>query len=61
MTLTDFIILAVLIIVVGSALAYIIHKKKSGVRCIGCPESGSCSNKKCCCVYSESADESNRK
>lgn len=28
---------------VGGAIAYIIKAKKSGKRCIGCPDSGKCS------------------
>ena len=34
-----------IVIVVGGAIAYIIKAKKSGKRCIGCPDSGECSGK----------------
>ncbi len=43
--LTDIIVIAVIVLVVGSALAYIIKAKKSGKKCIGCPDSCSCSAK----------------
>ena len=42
MTLTDWIVIAAIALVVGGALAYIIKAKKSGKKCIGCPDSGSC-------------------
>lgn len=51
----DFIIIAILIIIVGLASGYVIKAKKSGKKCIGCPDgccgikgdkSSSCS---CCC------------
>ncbi len=44
MTMTDAIILLVLIVIVGGAIAYIYKAKKSGAKCIGCPESKSCSS-----------------
>ena len=46
----DFIIALILIVIVGFAIRYIYKEKKSGKRCIGCPDScnGNCSmcNKK---------------
>ena len=48
----NIIIIAVLVLVVGGALAYIIKAKKSGQKCIGCPDaktcSGSCASCGCC-------------
>ena len=38
----DWIVVAIIALIVGGALAYIIKAKKSGKRCIGCPDSGSC-------------------
>lgn len=35
-------IVLVLILVLGGAVAYIVKQKKKGVKCIGCPDSGSC-------------------
>ncbi|MBE6674532.1 MAG: FeoB-associated Cys-rich membrane protein [Ruminococcaceae bacterium] len=37
--------IAVIVAIVGGALAYIIYAKKSGKKCIGCPDSKSCSGK----------------
>lgn len=47
-------IIAILIIVLVLSLAifYIIKSKKSGRKCMGCPDSGQCCYKKnnnCCC------------
>lgn len=39
----DIIIIAVIVLIVGGASAYIIRKKKKGRKCIGCPDSKTCS------------------
>ena len=44
--MTDIIVIAILLIIVGSASAYIIRTKKKGAKCIGCPMSGNCCNSK---------------
>ena len=57
MTLTDIIVIGIIVLIIGAAIFYIIKEKKSGRKCIGCPYSGECSkkhNKKeeehsCCC------------
>lgn len=41
----DFIIIGVIVLVVGAAVAYIIKTKKSGKKCIGCPDGCSCNAK----------------
>ncbi len=41
--MTDMIIVAVLVLVVGGAVRYIYKEKKSGAKCVGCPHSKSCS------------------
>ena len=41
--LMDIIVIAIIIAIVGGAMAYIIRAKKSGKKCIGCPDSCSCS------------------
>lgn len=43
--MVDFIVLGIILIVLGAAIAYIVKTKKSGARCIGCPDGGSCSGK----------------
>lgn len=40
--MTDIIVMAVIIAIVGSAAAYIYKAKKSGARCVGCSHAGSC-------------------
>ena len=36
------IVLAILVLVIGTAVAYIIKAKKNGVKCIGCSAGGGC-------------------
>ena len=38
----NIVIVAVIAIVVGAALTYIIRAKKNGAKCIGCPHSKDC-------------------
>ena len=40
--LENIIIIAVVVLIVGGASAYIYKAKKSGQKCIGCPYSGEC-------------------
>lgn len=47
--MTDIIIIAVLLVIVGAAAVYVIKAKKSGQKCIGCPHSKSCASKSCGC------------
>ena len=42
----NLIIIAVILIIVGAASWYIYKAKKSGKKCIGCPDSGCCSASK---------------
>ena len=46
MTLTDMIVIAVIGLIVGGAVAYIVKAKKNGKRCIGCPYADACSTGK---------------
>ena len=41
------IIIAVLAVIIVAAALYVYKAKKSGKKCIGCPDSGSCSSKNC--------------
>jgi len=49
----NIILIIVLLAAVGGAGWYIYKAKKSGKKCIGCPDSGSCSQSQCascsCC------------
>ncbi len=44
--MADLIIIAILLLVVGAAVAYIIREKKRGVACIGCPHAGVCAKRR---------------
>lgn len=44
--MANLIVIAVLLIVVGLAVSYIIKEKKRGVVCIGCPHAGECAKKR---------------
>ncbi len=46
MTVADWIVLAVILLAVGGAVAYIVNAKKKGQKCIGCPDCAVCSAKK---------------
>lgn len=46
MTLPDIIAVVAIVLVIGAAVFYIIKAKKSGKKCIGCPDSCSCTSKK---------------
>ena len=41
--MADFMIVVFLLLIIGSAGVYMIRAKKSGVKCIGCPNGGQCS------------------
>lgn len=38
----DLIIVAVIALIVGSAVVYIVKEKKKGIKCIGCPSAATC-------------------
>lgn len=46
--MTDLIVIAILVVVVGGAARYVYKAKKSGAKCIGCPDSGSCASANGC-------------
>lgn len=56
--LTEIIAIAAIVLIVGGAVAYIIKAKKSGRKCIGCPDSASCKAGGCssCCGCSGTPD-----
>ena len=41
----DWIVIAVIALIVGGAAFYIVKAKKSGKKCIGCPDSAHCSGR----------------
>lgn len=44
----NFIIIAIVLVIVGLAALYIIRAKKKGNKCIGCPYGNSCNSKGGC-------------
>ena len=46
--MADFIVVAILVVILGAAVRYIYKAKKSGAGCIGCPASSSCGAKGGC-------------
>lgn len=58
MKIEDIIIIAVLVVVLGLAAWYVYKAKKSGKKCIGCPDGGSCGgNCSCCCGGDDSKQD----
>ena len=47
----NLIIIAIVAVILGAAIAYVVKAKKSGKKCIGCPDSGSSCGGSCsgCC------------
>jgi hypothetical protein len=45
--MSDIIVILVILAIVGAAIAKIVSEKKKGVKCIGCPHSGT--GKSNCC------------
>ena len=39
----NIVVIAVIVLIVGFATAYVIKEKKKGVKCIGCPNAKTCS------------------
>lgn len=57
----DIIVVIILLAIIAAAIAYIIHAKKSGAKCIGCPSAGCCGAKgktecDCGCTGSDTPD-----
>ncbi len=44
--MADMITLAVILLIVGCAVVYIVKEKKKGTVCIGCPSAGTCAHAK---------------
>ena len=46
MTLTDFIIILLLVLILGGAILYMKKAKERGVTCIGCSDAKNCAKKR---------------
>lgn len=52
----NFIIIAIIVAILGLAISYIVHEKKNGAKCIGCPQSKNCGG--CCgCKKTENIED----
>lgn len=51
--LENFIVIAIIIVILGLDIFYIVREKKKDRKCIGCPSSGSCGSEKCNCSSSK--------
>ena len=54
----DYIVIGILVVIIAAAAFYVYKAKKSGKKCIGCPDGCSCSSNKadqhhCCCSTHE--------
>ncbi|MFI3170452.1 MAG: FeoB-associated Cys-rich membrane protein [Faecalibacterium sp.] len=57
--MTDIIVALVILAVLGISIGYIVHAKKNGAKCIGCPAGKQCSGHcggGCACQSQEMAD-----
>ena len=43
----DYAIIAIILLIIGGAIFYIVREKKKGKKCIGCPYADSCGNGNC--------------
>ena len=51
MNFVDYILIAVVLVIVGSAALYIYRAKKRGKKCIGCPSAHQCSGQCAGCSH----------
>ena len=49
--MVDIIIVAIILAILGGAAFYIYKAKKSGAKCIGCPDSKTCGSCNCGCSH----------
>ena len=45
----NFVVIAIIVIILALVTIYIIKAKKSGVKCIGCPDAKTCQGRSSCC------------
>lgn len=43
MKIVDILIIAVILVILGSAILFLRRAKKKGIKCVGCPDSSTCS------------------
>ena len=47
MKLVDYVLIAILVVIVAAAIFFIYRSKKSGKKCIGCPDNCACAKGNC--------------
>ncbi len=60
MGLVDFIVIGIIATIVVLALVYIVRAKKSGKKCIGCPDARSCGGSCGGCAYTCSKNDGDK-
>ncbi len=55
--ISDIIVVAVIVLVIGGAVAYILREKKRGKKCVGCPYANSCSEKGNSCTCQGNSED----
>lgn len=60
--MADFIVGLIVFVLFSAAVTYIYKKKKSGVKCIGCPDAPACAGKcaSCCGCTPQDAKDDNK-
>ena len=43
--MSDIIVVAIVVVVLGLAIGYIVREKKRGAKCIGCPHARECASR----------------
>lgn len=56
MNTVDYIAIAVILLIVGASVFYIIRAKRRGQKCVGCPYSKECSGKCTCNTPTEDSE-----
>jgi len=46
--LGDLFLIAIILVIIGAAVAYIVKEKKRGAKCVGCPYAKNCASKGNC-------------
>ena len=57
MPVENYIVIALLALLVGGAVAYIVKAKKAGKKCIGCPYAATCGKKEGCTCSTTHTEE----
>ena len=59
--MSDYIVIGILVVIIAAAAFYVYKAKKSGKKCIGCPDGCSCSSKRQTSITAAAVPMRNRK